>query len=75
MLTKKTSQLSEQRFVVLLIVVELVVAVLFCVYVRYDDSLDAADRRHFDRDNSSKAQDFKEHEDNYPCKLEPAREV
>ena len=38
----KTSQKnSQKRFVILLIVVELIVAIIFCVCVRYDSSIEA----------------------------------
>jgi hypothetical protein len=68
---KKTSQQkSQRRFVISLAGLELVVCVLFCVYVRYDDSLNAVlSGRRFDRaDNSSHTKVVLVHEDNYPRK-------
>ena len=70
MISDRTSQqLSQQRFVVLLLVVEMIVAVMFCIYVRYDDSIKPnSPEGHLANDSSSKPAPLKAHEDTYPCR-------
>ena len=68
MISRRTpQQLSQQRFVVLLIGVEAVVVVLFCAYVRYDDSLNPVKAvGQLDREHPP---EVRAHEDNYPRKF------
>ena len=66
---RRSQQLSQQRFVVLLLVVEMIVAVMFCIYVRYDDSIKPnSPEGHLANDSSSKPAPLKAHEDTYPCR-------